>query len=124
MIDTLEVMRRETGIAIHNLGQLPRDQVLELYTKSRALIFPSTLESFGLPLIEAQHMGVPILAPEADYVRDVCVPTETFDPLSPLSIARAVRRFLGQPEAILPIGRPADLWAALQSLPNAHGRAE
>ena len=32
-------------------------------------------------------------------MRDVVVPTETFDPESPVSIARAVRRLLGAPEA-------------------------
>ena len=65
---------------------------------SSALIFPSRTESFGLPLIEAMHHGLPILAPELDYVRDVVTPIETFDPSSPISIARAVRRFLGNAE--------------------------
>ena len=40
-----------------------------------------------------------IIAAERDYVRDIVTPVETFDPESPVSIARAVRRFLGQPES-------------------------
>ena len=51
-------------------------------------------ESFGLPLLEAKFLGLPILASELDYVRDVVEPTETFDPESPVSISRAVQRFL------------------------------
>lgn len=109
----VQALRANSGAEVHNLGHLPREQVLELYGAARALIFPSTSESFGLPLIEAQHLGVPILAPELDYVRDVCSPVQTFDPRSPVSIARAVRRFLAQPEAPLVIGQPADLWRAL-----------
>lgn len=86
------------GLRITNLGQMSHDQVIDLYASAKALIFPSMTESFGLPLIEAAHMGLPILASELDYVRDVCVPVQTFDPQSPVSIARAVKRHLGQAE--------------------------
>jgi glycosyltransferase involved in cell wall biosynthesis len=82
------------GLLIHNLGHLPHDQLLEMYRSSTALIYPSTFESFGLPLIEARQAGLLVLAPELDYVRDVIDPDETFDPSSPTSIARAVRRQL------------------------------
>lgn len=92
---------RNSRLAIVDLGNLPHSEAIELYARARALIFPSTLESFGLPLIEASSVGLPILAGELDFVRDVCVPSETFDPSSSVSIARAVKRFLGRDE--LPI---------------------
>jgi glycosyltransferase involved in cell wall biosynthesis len=122
MIDAMNELKRHTGAELHNLGHLPRDRVLALYQDARALIFPSTTESFGLPLVEAQHLGLPVLAPEADYVRDVCVPSQTFDPLSAVSIARAVRRFLGQVEPVLHVGLPSDFWAALLA-PNNTAKA-
>lgn len=90
----IEVERAAKGLHIHNLGVLPHDQLIGLYRDSKALIYPSGFESFGLPLIEAKLAGLPVLAPELDYVRDVLDPTETFDPRSPISIARAVKRFL------------------------------
>lgn len=86
-----------TGLRIVDLGQLPHAEILAAYRRAGALIFPSYAESFGIPLLEAQAAGLPILASERDYVRDVCDPAETFDPASPRSIARAVRRFLGCP---------------------------
>lgn len=95
------------NVKILNLGQLSRDDVTKLYGASRALIFPSTSESFGLPLIEAREMGLPIIAGELDYVRDVCEPVETFDPESPRSIARAVRRFLDKRESMAPLLSPS-----------------
>jgi glycosyltransferase involved in cell wall biosynthesis len=73
-------------------------EVVKLYVRSSALIFPSLSESFGLPLIEASSLGLPILAGEVDFVRDVCKPAHTFDPTSPVSIERAVLRFIGQEE--------------------------
>lgn len=84
-----------TGAKIHNIGYIDHDEVLDLYGRTQALIYPSLWESFGLPLIEANFFKLPILAPELDYVRDVCTPIQTFDPTSSLSIARAVKRFLG-----------------------------
>lgn len=94
----IEIMRQQYGLRVTNLGELSYDDTLKLYRNANALIYPSTFESFGLPLIEAQHEGLPVLAPELDYVRDVLVPVQTFDPNSPMSIARAVKRYLGIPE--------------------------
>jgi glycosyltransferase involved in cell wall biosynthesis len=64
----------------------------DLYGRSKALIYPSLFESFGLPLVEAQRAGLDIVAAERDYVRDLVVPIQTFDPESSLSIARALLR--------------------------------
>lgn len=89
---------RSDGLHITNLGQIDRESTFEAYRSSRALLFPSTSESFGLPLIEASKLGLPIVASELDFVRDVCDPVQTFDPNSAVSIARAVRRFLGDKE--------------------------
>jgi glycosyltransferase involved in cell wall biosynthesis len=79
------------------------EQVPGLYAKARALIYPSTIESFGLPLIEARNAGLPVIASELDYVRDMIDPEQSFDPSSPVSIARAVRRHLGESEKALPL---------------------
>lgn len=83
---------------VQNLGPMYHAQVQNLYQASGALIYPSITESLGLPLVEATNIGIPILAPELDYVRDVAEPAETFDAHSAVSIARAVRRFLGIPQ--------------------------
>jgi glycosyltransferase involved in cell wall biosynthesis len=99
------------GLNIVNLNQMTVIEITNLYQSSSALIFPSTTESLGLPLIEATQLGLPVLASELDYVRDVIQPAETFDPNSPVSIARAVRRFLGNVEPTVQI-RSADEFLA------------
>ena len=109
----IEYFRKSVANEVYDLGQLSREEVWELYCNSRALIFPSTSESFGLPLIEASYLGLPIIASELDYVRDVCVPVETFDPKSPVSIARAVKRFLGVPEPTVNLKSPTEFWQEL-----------
>jgi glycosyltransferase involved in cell wall biosynthesis len=85
-------MQRRHGLNVANVGYVSSERIDEIYAGSRALIYPSLYESFGLPLVEARRHGLNIVAPERDYVRDVVVPDECFDPLSARSIARAVER--------------------------------
>jgi glycosyltransferase involved in cell wall biosynthesis len=91
------------NLHIYNLGVLAYDEVQQHYKKVDALIYPSTFESFGLPLIEARQAGLAVIAAELDYVRDILDPDESFDPFSAISIARAVKRFMSKIEDPLPI---------------------
>jgi glycosyltransferase involved in cell wall biosynthesis len=96
LADWIEHMVEKHGLRITNVGEIAPEQVRELYRDSAALVFPSVMESFGLPLVEARQAGLPIVAAELDYVRDLVDPEESFDPGSPRSLARAVARFLGE----------------------------
>lgn len=116
LVNWIESMSRQHGLPIDNLGQLSGEAVAQLYGRCRALVYPSRFESFGVPLVEADRAGLQILAPEADYVRDVVVPVETFDPESPVSICRAVRRYLGQPEAPNPVLSPEEFVTRILAL--------
>ncbi|WP_319587463.1 glycosyltransferase [uncultured Desulfobulbus sp.] len=99
----LSTIRQLYKLKVTNAGELSHNDINMLYAKVGALIYPSTFESLGLPLIEARHAGLPVLASELDFVRDVLDPEQTFDPQSETSIARAVKRFLGQTEQALPL---------------------
>ncbi len=103
----------QLGLKIVNLGTLSAAEVDRLYGNAAALVYPSLTESFGLPLIEAAQHGLPIIAAELDYVRDVACPVQTFDALSAMSMARALRRFLGDPE------HPLRIYSASQFLEEA-----
>jgi len=112
---------QQYGLQIEDLGFLPHTEVLALYRRAGALVFPSRGESFGLPLFEARELGLPILASERDYVRDICQPAQAFDPDSPLSIARAIRRHLGLPEAtVAPVSAAEFLRAIAGEGQSAH----
>lgn len=47
---------------IHVLGHVPRSDLDALFMRSEALVFPSMYEGFGLPILEAQHAELPVLA--------------------------------------------------------------
>ncbi|MES2686091.1 MAG: glycosyltransferase [Pseudomonadota bacterium] len=103
LCDWVEAQRQQFNLRLKNWGKLPHDTVVDLYGQAGALIYPSTFESFGLPLIEARQAGLPVIASELDFVRDVLDPEEVFDPTSALSIARAVKRFMGNNDHSLPL---------------------
>jgi glycosyltransferase involved in cell wall biosynthesis len=111
----IKSMAIEHDLDIEFKGMIDHIQVLELYSQSRCQIFPSLFESYGLPLIEAGYCGIPVIAPESDYVRDVCVPIQTFDPKSAISISRAVMRFLGESEVPPPPLTAAEFYEKLMA---------
>lgn len=106
------------SLYVDNLGSVSADVVADIYANAEALIYPSTFESLGLPLIEAKQAGIPILASELDYVRDVVSPAQTFNPESAISIAKAVKRFLGMSEVVISVGSPTAFMRHLLSRVN------
>lgn len=51
-------------------GQVPRDKVFEMYANS-VLLFPSYVESFGLPLLEARLTGTYVIASDCPFSREI-----------------------------------------------------
>lgn len=56
---------------IHFIGSISFNQVISMYQRCDAMVFPSYIESFGLPLIEAASNGTPIIAADLPYAREV-----------------------------------------------------
>lgn len=52
------------------LGRISQDEVFEYYKKS-ILLFPSYIETYGLPLKEAQYFGTPIIASKTDFSDEI-----------------------------------------------------
>ena len=52
------------------LGVLPRAEVMRLYGEADCLIFPSKLESWGMPITEFKATGRPILAANLPYAHE------------------------------------------------------
>lgn len=52
------------------LGNMTHGQVMELYSQS-ILLFPSYIETFGLPLLEARCCKAPIIASDMPFSREI-----------------------------------------------------
>ncbi|MFK7942444.1 MAG: glycosyltransferase, partial [Paracoccaceae bacterium] len=59
------------GQTVHYEGSLDDAATRALLLRSRALLFPSLAEGFGLPLGEALAMGVPVLASDLPALREL-----------------------------------------------------
>jgi glycosyltransferase involved in cell wall biosynthesis len=91
--DILKKIQEYNIPEIVNLGNLPIDEILELYLKMDIVIYPSLHESFGLGLIEASKFSLPIMAPDLPYVYSVVTPNMVFDPLSEDSIFKSLTQY-------------------------------
>ena len=57
---------------LRNVGNLSSTEMILYYNKVDALLFLSSLESYGLPLIEAMSSNLPILTVDLPYSRWIC----------------------------------------------------
>jgi glycosyltransferase involved in cell wall biosynthesis len=74
------------------VGRLNHAECLAEYGQADSLIFPSVLESYGLPLVEAMVMGIPVIAADLPYARVLCGDEGIyFNPDSPESLVEACK---------------------------------
>lgn len=76
---------------VHFLGGVGYGQMPALYAGARALVYPSLVESFGLPPLEAMVYGLPVAASRIDPIMEVCNEAVLyFDPHSSEEMARVI----------------------------------
>ena len=66
-----EELLRELGVEARFVADLGDEELPTLYRGARAFVFPSRLEGFGLPPLEAQACGVPVVASNATSLPEV-----------------------------------------------------
>jgi glycosyltransferase involved in cell wall biosynthesis len=96
--DRLKPLFDEHGLhdAVRHIGYVTREEVAGLYAASRMLVFPSLFEGFGLPLLEAMHLGAPVACSNIGSLPEVGGDSVLFfDPLAPEQIADAILRVTG-----------------------------
>lgn len=78
------------------VGRIPYAEVFEHY-QGGTLVFPSYVESFGYPLVEARAMGTVILASDCSFSHELLDGYENayfFDPFSPQQLANLMKDVL------------------------------
>ncbi|MBQ3053004.1 MAG: glycosyltransferase [Clostridia bacterium] len=81
---------------IEYIGQIPRNEVFANLCEG-TLIFPSYIETFGYPLIEAAQMGAIVLAADCPYAHEVIGDYENtyyFDPFKPEQLAVLMEKII------------------------------
>jgi glycosyltransferase involved in cell wall biosynthesis len=79
-------------------GRVLADELVSLYRRAAALVFPSLYEGFGQPPLEAMACGCPVACSNAASLPEVVGDAaRLFDPESPEDIATAVEDVLDHP---------------------------
>lgn len=58
---TETVASHELSSRVHHLGYVPQRQLAYLLQHAVGLVYPSIYEGFGLPVLEAMHLGCPVV---------------------------------------------------------------
>mgnify|MGYP001576057997 FL=1 len=75
------------------LGYVTDGELAYLYTKAEALVFPSFIEGFGMPVLEAFALGLPVITSKSGALAEVAGDAALLvDPQDPSDIARAMAR--------------------------------
>jgi glycosyltransferase involved in cell wall biosynthesis len=87
---------RKMGLGgVHFLGFLDDRELAAAYAGCEALVFPSLHEGFGIPILEAMHLGRPVLCSNTTSLPMVAGGAALlFDPRRPSAIAEAMERVL------------------------------
>jgi len=95
-----EIERRGLGAWVRRTGYLPDVDLRALYRTAAALVFPSSAEGFGLPLLEAMACGLPAAASGVSALPEIGGDAALyFNPEDPEEIARTVIRLLADSPA-------------------------
>lgn len=93
-----KALRRQFGDLqnVDYIGYVPQAQLFRLYEEVDAMVFPSLLESWGLPLSEFRSFSKPIFAADRAYAHETLSGygnAAFFDPEDPETLAKMLGRF-------------------------------
>src|SRR5262249_51332841 len=81
-------------------GHVSQDELVSLYRRAAALVFPSRYEGFGQPVLEAMACGCPVACSDIPALAEVAGDAaRMFSPDDVASVVAAVREVLAEPAA-------------------------
>lgn len=93
--ESLRQLAYELGIEkrVRFIGYVTDAELAYLYSKARALVFPSFIEGFGMPVLEAMRAGLPVITSNYGALAEVAGDASLLvDPSHPEDIAVAMSR--------------------------------
>ncbi len=78
-------------------GVMKSEQIADLYQQADLFVYPSVIESFGHPLVEAMTAGIPVIAADTPINRELCEDAALyFEPFNERDCAAKIRQALSK----------------------------
>ena len=100
--DVAQEVAKRTGLELRTASNVTREQLNTMYNEAVCLLYPSDYEGFGIPILEAQKAGCPVIAQNTSSIPEVIgnggimVPHDTTARMAE-AMADKVRELLSQP---------------------------
>lgn len=92
---TINIDQYENNPSINFLGRVSDEELVKYYSNALGFVFPSLYEGFGIPVLEAQACGCPVLASDIPPLKEVLNDSALFcNPLEIEDIAFKMRQLL------------------------------
>jgi glycosyltransferase involved in cell wall biosynthesis len=116
-----DAARLPDGVESH--GSVSTDELVGLYRRAAALVFPSLYEGFGLPPLEAMACGCPVAVSDAGSLPEVVGDAAVrFDPTDPVAIAAGVAEALRRSAELSALGLTHAAGFTWDATARAHDR--
>ncbi|HGJ65372.1 TPA: glycosyltransferase family 1 protein, partial [bacterium] len=80
---------------IKYLGRVDDDKLIELYSNAVCFVYPSLYEGFGIPPLEAQACGCPIVISDIPVFKEVYANSALFfNPYDPEDMAKKIENII------------------------------
>jgi glycosyltransferase involved in cell wall biosynthesis len=114
-----DVERLSLNQSVYYLGSVALQDIFPLYRATDVVLVPSVIESFGLPLLEAMAIGVPIVASRIPAFEEIGQDFVWYhEPRDPVDAARKVEQAIGSsglPHAGLRAHLSGFMWSSYSS---------
>jgi len=80
-------------------GEIPDDDLLQLYNCASLFVYPTIFEGFGLPILEAMACGIPVIASNTSSIPEILNHDNLlFNPFDENEISRKINNILSTPQ--------------------------
>ncbi len=99
LTDEQRAMIEESGLEVDNRVHISDEEIVEAYVEADFLLFASLAEGFGMPILEAQALGRPVVTSNCSSMPEVAGDAALLvDPYSEDAIRTGIERILNDPE--------------------------
>lgn len=101
--DTVEeyINSHKLNDRVHLLHNIPFQELPVLYQLAQLFVYPSFFEGFGIPIIEAIHSGIPVIAATGSCLEEAGGPDSIYiNPNDEKELAEKINELLSSPETV------------------------